>query len=124
MAAQQAGDAMTTKAGQPTAQARADGDPDELVAWCAATPDLVSFRQTLRRISSERWPGVQAGLAAALGGAEPSGVASAGNVADRARRARSAARSLKLQMVEQEAGARLARDPDARALRKLARLGS
>jgi len=115
---------MTKRAVAVTSRARAEGDPEELVAWCAATPDLIAFREALRRISPERWPIVWTRVADALGEAEPRGVAQPGEAADRARRARSAARSLKLQMLEQEAGARFARDPDARARRKLARLGA
>jgi len=115
---------MTKRAVALTGRTRAEGDPEELVAWCTATPDLMTFREALRRISPERWPSVWTRVAAALAEAEPRGVAPPSEAADRARRARSAARSLKLQMLEQEAEARVARDPDARARRRLARLGA
>jgi hypothetical protein len=115
---------MTKRAVVLSGRTRAEGDPEELVAWCTGTPDLMAFREALRRISPERWPSVLTRVADALTEAEPRGVASLGEAADRARRARSAARSLKLQMLEQEAGARVARDPDARARRRLAQLGA
>src|SRR5262249_14485454 len=114
---------MTRRALGLTGRARAEGDPEELVAWCAATADLITFREALRRISAERWPSVRSRVAGALAETQPRGVARRGEVADRARRARSAARSLKLGMLEQETAARATRDPDARARRRLAWLG-
>jgi hypothetical protein len=117
------GDAMTKRAPDPTARARADGDPEELVAWCAATSDVLAFREALRRVSPERWASVHARVAEALGAVEPRGAAGqAGYAADRARRGRSAARVLKLQMLDQEVRSRTTRDPEARALLRLARL--
>jgi hypothetical protein len=112
---------MTKRAPDVTARARADGDPEELVAWCATTSDVMAFREALRRISPERWPGVYAGVAEALGAVEPRGAAPTGYAADRARRGRSAARVLKLQMLDQEVRYRSARDPAARAPLRLSR---
>jgi hypothetical protein len=100
----------------PTAvKAPTDSDPEALVGWCAATPDLMAFRNALRRVAPDRWRGVRARLAASLDGTEavrderPSG-----NAADRDRRGRAAARVLKLQMLQQLDASRADRGPTRR----------
>jgi hypothetical protein len=107
---------VTRRDADPSARARADGDFEELVAWCAVTPDVLAFREALRRVGPERWSSVHARVAEALMAGEPRGAAPSGNAADRARRSRSAARVLKLRMLDEELGTRSARHPAARAL--------
>ena len=111
---------MTKRAPDLTARARADGDPEELIAWCAATGDVMAFREALRRVSPERWESVHAAVVEALGSVESRVGAQSGYAADRARRGRSAARVLKLQMLDQEVRHRSTRDPAARAPLRLA----
>ena len=107
---------MTKRAPELTARARADGDPEELVAWCVSTSDVLAFREALRRVGSERWESVHARVAEALGSGEPRGAAATpGYAADRARRGRSAVRVMKLQMLEEESRTRSGRAPSARA---------
>jgi hypothetical protein len=119
-----AGDAMSPRAADLGARQRADGDPEELVAWCLATTDVIAFQVALRRVSPERWPSIQARVAESLASVErPTGPVVRGNAADRARRGRSAARLMKLQMLDQEDASRTSRDPLARALLKVARQG-
>ena len=89
-----------------------DGDPEAFAGWCAATQDLMAFRNALRRVTPEQWRSVKSRLAESLGGSESVRVgAPLGNAADRDRRGRAAARVLKLQMLQQLDAARTVRSP-------------
>jgi hypothetical protein len=105
---------MTSPVAQIVVNMRADGDPDAFVGWCAATQDLMAFRNALRRVAPEQWRGVHLRLAESLGGHEPDGAGSSpGNAADRDRRGRAAARVLKREMLAQFDAARTVRGPGA-----------
>jgi hypothetical protein len=96
-------------------KAPADGDPEALAGWCAATQDLMAFRNALRRVAPERWLSVRSRLAESLGGRDSVGVEPPlGNAAERDRRGRAAARVHKLQMLQQLDASRTDRDRSRR----------
>jgi hypothetical protein len=101
-----------------------DDEPEAFVAWALATNDLMAFREALRHVAADRWLPIHALLVAQLSPLEPraSGQGS-GYAAQRDRRGRAAARVVKLDLLQQQDDSRsLARDADARALKRQARL--
>ena len=82
---------------------------DELLSWCAATPDAFAFKSALKRVEGDCWPAAVAQLHDLLAEPVEEPLGAVDYLARRDRAARRQMRHLKLQILEQEDTARLSK---------------